>query len=90
MSALIPYGAFENNVTISGFSMGAFMTTELGVIYSSKFSGLGVVGGGVYGLSDLDASNKPLDDNALAAKAEIIVQNNFNNGEIDDPQNLKK
>ena len=61
MSSLLPYGAFENNVTMSGFSMGAFMTTELGVIYSSKFSGLGVVGGGLYGLSELDKANIPLD-----------------------------
>ena len=47
------YMAHSNNVTISGFSMGGFLATNIGAIYSSHFTGIGCIGGGAYGLSDI-------------------------------------
>ena len=66
-SPLQAYGAYSNNVTISGFSMGAFLATNIATIYSSHFTGVGVIAGGAYGLSDIwDFENRNMDDTALA------------------------
>ena len=63
------YMAHSNNVTISGFSMGAFLATNIATIYSSHFTGVGVIAGGAYGLSDIwDFENRNMDDTALAQK----------------------
>ena len=47
------YMAHSNNVTISGFSMGGFLATNIATIYSSRFTGVGVIAGGGFGLSDI-------------------------------------
>ena len=49
---LPPMGADPNTITISGFSSGAFMSTNLNVIYSSFIKGAGLVSGGPYGWYD--------------------------------------
>ena len=50
VTALVPLGANPDNVSISGYSLGAFMAMEMGVIFSSKFKGVGIFGGGTYGV----------------------------------------
>ena len=85
------YMAHSNNVTISGFSMGAFLATNIATIYSSHFTGVGVIAGGAYGLSDIwDFENRNMDDTALAHKVQKIVNESFQKHEIDDPKYLKK
>ena len=75
---LLAYMAHSNNVTISGFSMGGFLAANIATIYSSHFTGLGVIAGGAYGLSDIwDQENKNMDDTALAQKVQRIVTQNF-------------
>jgi poly(3-hydroxybutyrate) depolymerase len=48
-SFLIPsLGWSQPSLTISGISSGGFMAAQMGVIYSSQFSGVGTVAGGFY------------------------------------------
>ena len=43
------YGSDPERVTVSGLSSGGYMAVQLGVAYSSIFSGVGVIAGGPYG-----------------------------------------
>lgn len=50
-AALVPLPAYNVDpaqISVSGFSSGAFMAQQLGVSYSSRFMGVGVFAGGVY------------------------------------------
>ena len=51
-------GADPDSITISGYSLGAFMAQEIGVIYSSRIKGVGIVGGGIFGVEDSKPENK--------------------------------
>ena len=48
ISSLGAYNANPAQVSVSGFSSGAFMAQQLGVAYSSRFMGVGVFAGGNY------------------------------------------
>ena len=48
ISSLGAYNADPAQVSVSGFSSGAFMAQQLGVAYSSRFMGVGVFAGGNY------------------------------------------
>ena len=50
-NALLPLGVNPDTMTISGYSLGSYMATEIAVIHSSKFQGLGIIGGGLYEVS---------------------------------------
>lgn len=41
-------GANPDTTTVSGFSCGAYMATNLNVVYSDTFKGAGLVSGGPY------------------------------------------
>ena len=41
-------GADPNFTTVSGFSCGSFMATNLNVVYSDTFKGAGLISGGPY------------------------------------------
>ncbi len=40
------------SITVSGISSGAFMAAQLGVIYSEKISGVGMIAGGFFGCAE--------------------------------------
>ena len=51
-SALGRYHVDADKITVSGISSGGYMAVQLGVAYSSVFSGVGVFAGGPYGCAD--------------------------------------
>jgi hypothetical protein len=55
-AALGQYGVDAERVTVSGLSSGAYMAVQLGVAYSSIFSGVGVIAGGPYGCARTSGS----------------------------------
>ena len=59
-----------NTVTISGFSAGAFMATQMHVINSQTIKGAGIVGGGPYGISQYSYKQHNTTAEALLSKAE--------------------
>ena len=49
------YAADSSKVTVSGISSGGYMAAQLGVAYSSLFSGVGVIAAGPYGCAHTEA-----------------------------------
>lgn len=57
ISTLAALGGNPDNLSISGFSLGGYMAEEMGVIFSSKFKGVGIIGGGIYGIEGIRPEN---------------------------------
>ena len=55
-TALGRYRIESNKITVSGISSGGYMAVQLGVAYSSVFSGVGVFAAGPYGCADTGGS----------------------------------
>jgi hypothetical protein len=55
-TALERYRIDPDKITVSGISSGGYMAVQLGVAYSSVFSGVGVVAAGPYGCADTGGS----------------------------------
>lgn len=55
-SALGRYHIDPDRITVSGISSGGYMAVQLGVAYSSVFSGVGVFAAGPYGCADTGGS----------------------------------
>jgi poly(3-hydroxybutyrate) depolymerase len=55
-TGLARYRIDPGKITVSGISSGGYMAVQLGVAYSSVFSGVGVVAAGPYGCADTGGS----------------------------------
>ncbi|MFO1310850.1 MAG: PHB depolymerase family esterase [Burkholderiales bacterium] len=71
------YNVDPAQVSVSGFSAGAFMAQQLGVAYSSRFMGVGVLAGGFY-----DCRRGA---NCLRSTADSIANMNAWSGSLVDP-----
>jgi predicted esterase len=89
VATLAPQGGNSDNLTISGFSLGAYFATEMGVIWSSKFKGIGLIGGGTFGIEMRIKQNERAPEIVLYEKSLEMVEDEFKKGEIEDPANIK-
>lgn len=73
-----------NNISVSGFSSGAFMAMQINVIYSSKITGAGIISGGVYGgVSHQDAAlTTELHANSMESKQNIDPLSNLEHSRV--------
>ena len=90
---LLPMGARNDTVTISGFSSGSMMSMTLHVIYSETFKGAGLLMGESYYTPDYDEDKDVISDENLplaemTANSIEKAEEYFAEGMIDDPDNL--
>lgn len=91
---LMGFGAKPDGITVSGLSAGAFMAVQLHLAFSERVSGTGVIAGGVYYCAEGNQSKATGDcmkgGRSVTAQKSLNFANDFyNQGLIDNPENLK-
>ena len=94
LPALGQLGANPDTITISGYSLGAYMAQDIANIWSKDIKGLGFVGAAPYyneAANDLKAlyvENKT--PKQMADKSEEILQEKFKQKLVEDPKYIKQ
>ena len=71
--SLPPMNADADTITFSGFSSGAFMSTNMHVIYSDTIKGVGLTSGGVYGMANYGTQFDPFDGGQEAVFDDMLA-----------------